>query len=360
MQPKSEQFDSLTAEMQEMFFRDPDDLLTKLAQVIRDLHALPEASFVGEGLSLLHNLKGSAQAVGLASLGKIFHLFEEVMGRIDRGSISAIKDAALPLLDIIESLEALFTLQQQNESDFTVSKSQELLQAITQTLQELSTKPAVLTAEPQAVTPSASSWGLFTDEEASAPISTPAPTGIKPAVDTLDEPSHRNADSSTSYLKVGPEELDMLIFRIHGQMHAVPVMHVREVIGGRPMYAMPFSVQGVMGLIALRGSVLPVLRFTSTKKTGLSSPGFRSCIIICEMDNKAFGLVVDEASRVMQIKQTDIMNIVSQDHRMVPVFVKSVVEIEGETSLILDLDAITKNVSLSIPETLASAEELAA
>ncbi len=101
------------------------------------------------------------------------------------------------------------------------------------------------------------------------------------------------------------EQAQFLAFQVAGAGYAVDISEVREIITFRPPTQVPMTPDHVMGVINLRGSVVPLIDLA--RKFGLPEIAVskRTCIIIVDValadDVGATGIVVDAVSAVIEL-----------------------------------------------------------
>lgn len=86
--------------------------------------------------------------------------------------------------------------------------------------------------------------------------------------------------------------MTLVCFRTGDGEYAVPVENVREVRSGDPLLTLPSSQAGVAGLLSYEGKTLTVLTALGT--------GDRH-VLLLERGDHAFGLSVEEVTRVMKV-----------------------------------------------------------
>jgi purine-binding chemotaxis protein CheW len=101
-----------------------------------------------------------------------------------------------------------------------------------------------------------------------------------------------------------------LTFRACGEDFALPILRVREIIEHRPITRVPGTVGWVVGVINLRGKVIPVvdlaLRFGLTPTT----VGRRTCVVIVEAvvggAELVVGVMADSVCEVVELARDAI------------------------------------------------------
>jgi purine-binding chemotaxis protein CheW len=102
-----------------------------------------------------------------------------------------------------------------------------------------------------------------------------------------------------------------LTFTLGSETYALPVLKVREIIQLVPMTQVPGMPPHVMGVINLRGSVVPILDLRAKFRVSTETYGDRACIIVVQVPassgGRAFlGAIVDTVEEVVSLHSQDI------------------------------------------------------
>ena len=139
-------------------------------------------------------------------------------------------------------------------------------------------------------------------EEAACTAAAAAPPAAEAAASAANEDAEKSGQIEAGAASEAPaQEIEMLSFRLGGEEYAVMVDDVREVVKLRDVTAVPNAPAHVLGVISLRGRMLPVIDLF--KRLGLT-PGVRddkSRIIVVSPDEEDAGLVVDRVTGVIKI-----------------------------------------------------------
>ncbi len=95
-----------------------------------------------------------------------------------------------------------------------------------------------------------------------------------------------------------------LLFHIDETVHGVPLTFVKEIIQVRKIIALPGVDEHVLGIMNLRGKVLPVVDMR--QKLGLRSKEMEEviCVIVAQIEETQIGLAVDSVSEVLRLDST--------------------------------------------------------
>lgn len=104
--------------------------------------------------------------------------------------------------------------------------------------------------------------------------------------------------------------LQYLTFVLGGEVFAMGIATVREIIQHAPLTVVPLMPPCVRGVINLRGAVVPVIDLQSRLGRAVTHAGKKTCIVICDADSAGdklrLGLMVDAVSEVIDIAPSDI------------------------------------------------------
>ena len=97
-----------------------------------------------------------------------------------------------------------------------------------------------------------------------------------------------SAINTTNY---AGETLEIIAFRLHDQEFCVKTTTIREIRGWAPVTPMPHTPRYVLGLINLRGAVIPVIDMACRLGMPMTEPSERSAIIVTDIKGKLVGLL---------------------------------------------------------------------
>jgi chemotaxis signal transduction protein len=92
-----------------------------------------------------------------------------------------------------------------------------------------------------------------------------------------------------------------VIFRLGAEQYGVPVESINSIIRYELSTPVPRSPQSVMGVINLRGRVIPVIDLCHRFSGVEFAAGPQSRIVVAETASGLVGLAVDEASEVVEL-----------------------------------------------------------
>ncbi len=98
--------------------------------------------------------------------------------------------------------------------------------------------------------------------------------------------------------------LEIIAFQLHEQQFCVRTTTIREIRGWGPATAIPHAPPDVIGVMNLRGSVIPIIDLANKLGMRSTEPTPRSAIVVAEVHGMAMGLLVDRVSDILTIDES--------------------------------------------------------
>ncbi|KQR69947.1 chemotaxis protein CheW [Rhizobium sp. Leaf341] len=99
------------------------------------------------------------------------------------------------------------------------------------------------------------------------------------------------------------ETLEIIAFRLHDQEFCVRTTTIREIRGWGPATPIPHAPADMIGVMNLRGTVIPIIDLANKLGMKSTEPNERSAIVVAEVHGMAMGLVVDRVSDILTISE---------------------------------------------------------
>ena len=92
-----------------------------------------------------------------------------------------------------------------------------------------------------------------------------------------------------------------LALRMGERPFAIEIAHVREIVGMQPVTPLHDVPPYVLGLMNLRGHVIPLIDAAARIGLRPCEPDERTCIVVLSLDGHDAGLMVDRVERVIDL-----------------------------------------------------------
>lgn len=128
-----------------------------------------------------------------------------------------------------------------------------------------------------------------------------------------------NVNAATHQSQDGDRQL--IVFAVGDREYSVDVLAVREIRGWTGVTEIPDSPHGVLGVVNLRGAIIPIVDARVCLGMQPTEPGRSHVVVIVMLGDVPGGLLVDAVSDIMTVRNADIQPApvgASNRHRLVP------------------------------------------
>ena len=103
------------------------------------------------------------------------------------------------------------------------------------------------------------------------------------------------------------DQMELLTFEIGGELYAIDIEHVVEIVIPRPVTRVPNADRSVVGIMSLRGMIVTLIDARSRLRHRAAEPsGPDVRVIVVEIDDENMGFVVDRVVRVVKVEGQEI------------------------------------------------------
>ena len=156
-------------------------------------------------------------------------------------------------------------------------------------------------------------------------------------------------------LAAAGEANQYLTFSLAGEMFAVGILNVKEIIEYGSLTEIPMMPAFIRGVINLRGAVVPVIDLAARFGSKASEVQRRTCIVIVEIragdSRHDLGIVVDAVSEVLEIPAAEIEPPPAFGAKIRTDFIAGMGKVNAKFVIILDIQQV-----LSVDEMASIAE----
>jgi purine-binding chemotaxis protein CheW len=134
----------------------------------------------------------------------------------------------------------------------------------------------------------------------------------------------------------------VLTFMLGEETFGMGILRVREIRGWQQVTAIPESPEYVLGVLNLRGAIVPVIDLR--KRMAMTSIGYTATtvIIVVSTETKGgrndIGLVVDSVSDVADLNQDAIQDVPDVGNEQRTEYIRGIVTMGSNLMMLLDID----------------------
>lgn len=133
------------------------------------------------------------------------------------------------------------------------------------------------------------------------------------------------------------QELKILVFGLNGELYATDIMEVERILGYEVATELPEAPDFLDGVIQYEDGVLPIINLDKKFKLGKNNITDENRIIVVKKEIDKFGILVDNVSEVISIKESDIDNPRTVSTLVPQKYIKGLVKKENRIIIMLDL-----------------------
>ena len=143
-----------------------------------------------------------------------------------------------------------------------------------------------------------------------------------------------------------------LTFSLAGEMFAVGILNVKEIIEYGHLTEIPMMPAFIRGVINLRGAVVPVIDLAARFGGKTTQVARRTCIVIIEVVDQDFrsdiGILVDAVSEVLEIPASEIEPPPSFGAKIRADFIFGMGKVSGKFVIILNINNVLSIEEISM------------
>jgi purine-binding chemotaxis protein CheW len=167
----------------------------------------------------------------------------------------------------------------------------------------------------------------------------------------------QHSASNTAAAGLAPTQY--LTFTLGGEMFAIAILGVKEIIEYTAMTDVPLMSDSIRGVINLRGSVVTVMDLSVRFGRAATPVTKRTCIVIVEIEEsgerQVIGVMVDAVNAVLEIPAGDIEPPPAFGAQIRHDFIEGMGKVNGRFVILLAIDRVFAGIGLETP-TAALAE----
>lgn len=157
----------------------------------------------------------------------------------------------------------------------------------------------------------------------------------------------KNTDTTHEDLEIDQDTMQgmYLTFELANEGYGLEIRYVTEIIGIQKVTNIPDMPEHVIGVLNLRGKVIPIIDVRLRFNLPSREYDERTCIIVINVNDNPVGLVVDQVSEVVDIAQKDI-EAPSTTGKNCGNFIQGLGKFNEQVKILLDVKALTEDEDL--------------
>jgi len=124
------------------------------------------------------------------------------------------------------------------------------------------------------------------------------------------------------------------------QSFCIDIKLIREIRRWSPVTKLPHSPRHVLGVMNLRGAVIPIIDLSSVLGFGSTNPTSRHVTIIVAVNNRVNGLLVESVSEILGVASDAIQETPKIREDETNYCIQGIIALEDDITRIIDLNVL--------------------
>jgi len=144
-----------------------------------------------------------------------------------------------------------------------------------------------------------------------------------------------------------------ITFTIGDREFAVDILSVREIRGWTATTKIPNAPRAILGVINLRGTIIPVLDLRVSFGEDLTQVTPAHVVIIVVIGTRTAGILVDAVSDILTVNKADIQSVPEVERQGRDAMVRDVILVDKRLVGVLSLERLIAQSQLELTDTVA-------
>lgn len=134
--------------------------------------------------------------------------------------------------------------------------------------------------------------------------------------------------------------LEFVTFAVADQSFCLEITKIREIRRWVPVTALPHSPSDVLGVMNLRGMVIPIIDLGARFGLGFREPNPRNVVIVVATEDHTVGLVVESVSEILAVPEDQIQDAPDIQSSDLKRSIRGLIATDSGMTRVIDLSAV--------------------
>lgn len=138
-------------------------------------------------------------------------------------------------------------------------------------------------------------------------------------------------------------DIEFVTFFAGGQSFSLDITHVREIRRWSAVTPLPHAPKEVLGVMNLRGSVIPIYDLSARFGLGPTPENPRNVVVVATIESQTVGLLVEAVSEILSVQKSQIQDTPDIRSESTRLSVTGVIPLEEGMTRVIDLAAVIQH-----------------
>ena len=135
-------------------------------------------------------------------------------------------------------------------------------------------------------------------------------------------------------------QFEFITFSAGGQSFCLEITQIREIRRWTTVTALPHTPPDVLGVMNLRGAVIPIFDLSARFGLGKTAENERNVVIVAASGETTIGLLVESVSEILAVDKEAIQETPDIKSDMTKLSILGVISVEDTMVRVVNLDAV--------------------
>ncbi|MEP5760902.1 MAG: chemotaxis protein CheW [Litoreibacter sp.] len=142
-------------------------------------------------------------------------------------------------------------------------------------------------------------------------------------------------------------EIEFVTFSVSKQIFCLEIQQINEIRRWSHVTILPHAPEDVLGVMNLRGAVIPIYDLATSLGLGHTLQGERSVVIVSSVAENPIGLLVDSVSEIISVNIEEIQSTPDVASAATRECIEGIVSVDDQMARIVNLNSViaTREVS---------------
>ena len=141
-------------------------------------------------------------------------------------------------------------------------------------------------------------------------------------------------------------DIELVAFSVAGLKHCLEITKILDIRRWSAVTALPHAPAEVLGVMNLRGAVIPIYDLAARFELGDTKPSERNVVIVCAVGDKSIGLLVEAVSEIITVRKDAIQATPDVQSEATRDCIVGVISIEQEMTRVINIDFVATEKSV--------------
>lgn len=138
------------------------------------------------------------------------------------------------------------------------------------------------------------------------------------------------------------ETFEFITFSTGGQSYCLEITQIREIRRWTSVTALPHTPDDVLGVMNLRGAVIPIFDLAARFGFGATANNERNVVIVAAIDGSTIGLLVESVSEILSAKKSSIQETPDIKSELTKSTILGMISVDDTMVRVVNLDAVVE------------------